>query len=83
MDMYLVVQMQVDSEHIEYNEKNILLSNTIRVVQADSKESAIGKFVVATQEIKAKQKLKIECYKIEDIIHLLHNEPNKDIPSTH
>ena len=46
--------MQIDSK-----EQNILMSNIVRKVEAETKELAIGKFVVATQEIKANQKLNI------------------------
>lgn len=62
--------MQIDSKSIDSNEQNILMSNIVRKVEAETKELAIGKFVVATQEIKANQKLNIECYDINKLMSL-------------
>lgn len=67
MNIYIVIQMQVDSQSINRNDQNISMSNVVRKVEAETKELTIGKFVVATQDIKANQKLNIECY---DIIEL-------------
>ena len=62
--------MQIDSKSIDSNEQNILMSNIVRKVEAETKELAIGKFVVATQEIKANQKLNIECYDINKLMSM-------------
>lgn len=70
MNTYIVIQMQIDSKSIDSNEQNILMSNIVRKVEAETKELAIGKFVVATQEIKANQKLNIECYDINKLMSL-------------
>ena len=70
MNTYIVIQMQIDSKSIDSNEQTILMSNIVRKVEAETKELAIGKFVVATQEIKANQKLNIECYDINKLMSL-------------
>ena len=70
MNTYIVIQMQIDSKSIDSNEQNILMSNIVRKVEAETKELAIGKFVVATQEIKANQKLNIECYDINKLMSM-------------
>ena len=59
--------MQVDSKSIIGNCQDIEMSNVVRKVEAETKELAIGKFVVATQDIKANQKLNIECYDITEM----------------
>ena len=67
MNTYIVIQMQVDSKSINGNDQNISMSNVVRKVEAETKELAIGKFVVATQDIKANQKLNIECYDLTEL----------------
>ena len=59
--------MQIDSEIIECNNKNISMSNVVRRIEAESKEIAIGKFVIATQDIKAIKKMNIECYDLSEL----------------
>lgn len=59
--------MQIDAEVIEGNNKNISMSNVVRRIEAESKEIAIGKFVIATQEIKAIKKMNIECYDLSEL----------------
>lgn len=46
---------------------DVLMSNIIRKINAETKEIAIGKFVIETQNIKAYNKLDLECYDIEEI----------------
>lgn len=67
MNTYIVIQMQVDSKSINGNDQNILMSNVVRKVEAETKELAIGEFVVATRDINANQKLNIECYDINEL----------------
>lgn len=62
MKKFIVVQTQIDSENVVGSEKNIFMSNIVRQVEADSEEEAIGRFVLATKDIKAFKKLDIECY---------------------
>lgn len=67
MNKYVVIQMQVDNKSINGLEEKIQMSNIVRIVEADSKELAIGKFVVGTKDIKASQKLEIDCYDINEL----------------
>ncbi len=67
MKKFIVIQMQIDAEVIEGNNKNISMSNVVRRIEAESKEIAIGKFVIATQEIKAIKKMNIECYDLSEL----------------
>jgi hypothetical protein len=62
--------MQIDNEIIEGNNKNISMSNVVRQIEAESKEIAIGKFVIATQDIKAQKKLNIECYDLSELLRV-------------
>lgn len=59
--------MKVDNEVIKGNNNNITMSNIVRQIKAESKEIAIGKFVIATQDIKAQKKLNIECYDLSEL----------------
>lgn len=69
MKKFIIIQMQIDSEVIiEDGSKNVHMSNVVRQIKAESKEVAIGKFVIATQDIKAKQKLNIECYDLSQLL---------------
>jgi len=43
------------------------MSNVVRKIEAETKEIAIGKFVLATQDIKANNKLNIECYDLTEL----------------
>ena len=67
MKQYIVLQMQVDKESFDGNNKNVEMTTIVRKVEADSKELAIGKFVTNTQDIKAIKKLNIECYNLDEL----------------
>ena len=70
MKKFIVIQMQIDNEIIEGNKKNISMSNVVRQIEAESKEIAIGKFVIATQDIKAQKKMNIECYDLSELLRV-------------
>ena len=70
MNTYIIIQMQIDSKSTIGNDQTISMLNVVRKVEAETKELAIGKFVLATQGIKATQKLDIECYDITELISL-------------
>ena len=70
MNTYIVIQMQIDSKSINGNHQTTSMSNVVRKVEADTRELAIGKFVIATQDIEANQKLNIECYNIVELKYL-------------
>jgi hypothetical protein len=59
--------MTIVKEEIVGNNKNTIMENIVRQIKAESKEIAIGKFVIATQEIKAIKKLEIECYDLSEL----------------
>lgn len=62
--------MQIDVDVIQNNERNISMSNVVRQIEAESKEIAIGKFVIATQDIKAQKKMNIECYDLSELLRV-------------
>ena len=68
MKKFIVIQMQVDAEVTEGNDRNISMSNVVRRIDAESKEIAIGKFVLATQGIKAHKRMTIECYDLSTLL---------------
>jgi hypothetical protein len=59
--------MTIVKEEIVGNNKNTIMENIVRQIKAESKEIAIGKFVIATQEIKAIKKLEIEYYDLSEL----------------
>jgi hypothetical protein len=67
MNTYIVIQMQVVSKITTNNIEDIAMSNVVRKIEAETKEIAIGKFVLATQDIKANNKLNIECYDLTEL----------------
>jgi len=67
MNTYIVIQMQVVSKIATNNIEDISMSNVVRKIEAETKEIAIGKFVLATQDIKANNKLNIECYDLTEL----------------
>lgn len=67
MKHFIVIQMTIEREEIVGNSKNTIMQNIVRQIKAESKEIAIGKFVIATQEIKAIKKLEIECYDLSEL----------------
>lgn len=68
MKKFIIVQMQIDNEINTPNDKNIIMSNVVRVVEAESKETAIGKFVISTRHIRAHNKKDIECYDLSELL---------------
>ena len=67
MKKFIVLQMQIDGETVVGNNKNISMSNVVRYIEAESNETGIGKFVLATQQIKAMKKMDIECYELSEL----------------
>lgn len=70
MKKFIVIQMQIDNEIIECGNKNISMSNVVRQIEAESEEIAIGKFVIATQDIKAQKRMNIECYDLSELLRV-------------
>jgi hypothetical protein len=60
--------MSIVKEEFIGNSKNTIMGNIVRQIKAESKEIAIGKFVIATQDIKAIKKLEIECYDLSELM---------------
>ena len=67
MKHFIGIQMTIEKEEIVGSSKNTIMQNIVRQIKAESKEIAIGKFVVATQDIKAIKKLEIECYDLSEL----------------
>lgn len=67
MKKFIIVQLKQDSEKQEESTVNIGISNIIRLVEASTKEEAIGKFIIGTQSIKALKKLDVECFDLEEL----------------
>ena len=63
---YIIVQMIVEKMPDGMNH-NVLMSNIIRMYDADNKEAAIGKFVLDTANVPAVKKLQIECFEFVQI----------------
>jgi hypothetical protein len=70
VNTYIVIQMIVSSESRNKNGITHLMNTIVRKVEADTKELAIGKFVVATKDIAAINKLDIDCYDLNELISL-------------
>lgn len=71
MKKFIVYQQQVDSETRNGADSQILISTVIRLVYAKSEEEAIGKFVLETKNIPAKQKLNVECIELSVLKSIL------------
>ena len=67
MKHFIVIQMTIEKQEIVGSSKNTTMQNIVRQIKAESKEIAIGKFVTATQDIKAIKKLEIECYDLSEL----------------
>ena len=67
---FIIVQTILTRQEQNGATINNYWNNIIRQVDAKDKESAIGKFVVQTADIKAKEKLNIECIKLEELAAL-------------
>ena len=59
--------MTIEKEEIVGNSKNTIMRNIVRQIKAETKENAIGKFVINTKHIKAINKLEIECYDLSEL----------------
>jgi nucleoside-diphosphate-sugar epimerase len=51
-------------------DNNIYLSTIVRKVEANSKEEAIGKFVLGTQSTESFKKVNLECIELSELISL-------------
>ena len=70
MKTFIVYQMQVDSQEKNGFNTNFNVSTVIRKVEAETKEEAIGKFVLNTSSIVAFKKLNIDCIELSELISL-------------
>ena len=70
MKHFIVIQMTIEKEEIVGSSKNTIMQNIVRQIKAESKEIAIGKFVIATQDIKAQKKMNIECYDLSELLRV-------------
>ena len=70
MKDYICSQQIVQKEEIIGNINNIDINVIIRRVKANSKEEAIGKFIIGTKKIDAVKKLDAECYLLDELLTL-------------
>jgi hypothetical protein len=63
MKTFIIFQMLVDN----IRNHNAEMSIIIRKVDANSREEAIGKFVIETESIQAFKKLNIQCIELSDL----------------
>ena len=70
MKTFIIIQTILTKQEIEGITVNNHWENIVRQVQADSSEVAIGKFVIQTADIVAKEKLKLECYLLDTLKEL-------------
>lgn len=60
--------MQIVSKNKIGAKTRISMSNVVRRIESRSKELAIRKFVIATQNIKAVKKMNIQCYELYELV---------------
>lgn len=60
---FLIVQQIVEQSV----GNNITMNAIIRIVTAETKEAAIGKFVIATSHIKPEKKLELLVYQLNQV----------------
>lgn len=70
MKKYIVIQMQIDGNTIKDGVIYTNMSNVVRQIDAETREEAIGKFVVGTSQIKALKKFNIDCFELNDLIEI-------------
>lgn len=67
MATFIINQILVEKTAYVGSASTVSLQVVVRRVEAENQEEAIGKFVLATDEIKAERKLKIECIPYENL----------------
>jgi len=71
MKEWLCYQSIVTKEELIGNTNNIGVDTIIRLVEAKTKEEAMGKFLLNTKDVKAVKKLDVECFEINKILKIL------------
>lgn len=61
------IQFILDEQKINNNENTMIFDDITRIVEADIEQEAVGKFILQTKNITAKQKLDLRCYKLENL----------------
>jgi hypothetical protein len=64
---FIVAQMIINNEEHKLNRSDIGMSVIIRNVGAETKEEAIGKFILQTNDIKCIKKLDVEVYELDNL----------------
>ena len=67
---YLLTQLLITDKRFVGNNYTQDICTLIRVVVANSKEEAIGKFILETKDIKAIERLNPSCDILKDVIVL-------------
>jgi len=67
MKWFIIYQMIINKiERVGFTQ-NTEMSVTVRKVRANSKEEAIGKFVIETANIQAIEKLQVQCDELDQL----------------
>lgn len=66
-DLYICCQMIVKETKFINGCSTTIMENIIRQIIADSKEEAVGKFILNTQDVTAEKRLNLECIKLTDL----------------
>lgn len=68
--IYIATQITLVSSHISAGTINNEWNTIVRRIEANSKEEAVGKFILGTNHIKAKEKLDLLIYELDNLIAL-------------
>lgn len=67
MKHFIIIQVTIVGQEIKGNNTINLVENIVRQIKAKNEEEAIGKFIIATKDIKAIEKLDLECYDLSEL----------------
>lgn len=69
---FICVQLVIEQQDMIMDSDNTIRTTNMwqditRVVEAETEEEAIGKFILQTKDINAFQKLDVNCYNLENL----------------
>lgn len=62
---FICVQIYLEKKIQNLDSQTNVWAEIIRVVEAETEEEAIGKFIIQTRYVKAVEKLGVNCYRLE------------------
>lgn len=62
---FICVQIYLEKKIQNLDSQTNVWAEIIRVVEAETEEEAIGKFIIQTRYVKAVEKLGVTCYRLE------------------